>query len=377
MRAATGYYATTSVSPPATIRQQQRQQATMRTFSASRLLLANSGRSDLIYMLGLNVRGVGVGCYSTSNRFGRYGAANDKVNHESTNIDLLSMCSRKIGNGVHTRFWEDIWCGDQPFRLRFPRIFLLEIDRECLVANQIHLSDWSSVLRRALRGGAESSQFDSLLAAIGDVDLSDQRDSWKWSLHASVGFSVASVRLLVDEHTLEADNVATRWNKCIPIKVNIFLWRLGLNKLPSKINLQRKGIDVGSVLCPICQDDVESVNHLFFNCDMAKHLWDLLAKWWDLDIPVCANILEWYSWLDSLRDSTKVRTFLEGVGGTLLWSIWSFRNRLVFSSPPPKKALLWDSVLSQSYLWISSRNPKSKFSWIGWLHNPVIFIDSM
>ncbi|GKA69480.1 RNA-directed DNA polymerase, eukaryota, reverse transcriptase zinc-binding domain protein [Tanacetum coccineum] len=255
--------------------------------------------------------------------------------------------------------------------------FLLEIDRECLVVNRIHLSDWSSVLRRAPRGGAESSQFDFLLAAIGDVVLSDQRDSWKWSLHASVGFSVASVRLLVDEHTLEVDNVATRWNKCIPIKVNIFLWRLGLNKLPSKINLQRKGIDVGSVLCPICQDDVESVNHLFFNCDMAKHLWNLLAKWWDLDIPVCANILEWYSWLDSLRASTKVRTFLEGVGGTLLWSIWSFRNRLVFSSPPPKKALLWDSVVSQSYLWISSRNPKSKFSWIGWLHNPVIFIDSM
>ncbi|GJV12838.1 hypothetical protein Tco_1354379 [Tanacetum coccineum] len=175
--------------------------------------------ADCACKRGLNVRGVEVGCYPTSNRFGRYGAANDKdpctrnetplilsweriprldsgvrVNHESTNIDLLSMCSRKIGNGVHTRFWEDIWCGDQPFRLRFPRIFLLEIDRECLVANQIHLSDWSSVLRRALRGGAESSQFDSLLAAIGDVDLSDQRDSWKWSLHASVGFSVASVR---------------------------------------------------------------------------------------------------------------------------------------------------------------------------------------
>ncbi|GJR69123.1 putative reverse transcriptase domain-containing protein [Tanacetum coccineum] len=80
---------------------------------------------------------------------------------------------------------------------------------------------------------------------------------------------------------------------------------LALNKLPSKINLQWKGIDAGLVLCPIFQDDVESVNHLFFNCDLAKDLWDLLAKWWDLDIPVCANILEWYSWLDSLCASIK------------------------------------------------------------------------
>ncbi|GJV99092.1 hypothetical protein Tco_1554344 [Tanacetum coccineum] len=39
-----------------------------------------------------------------------------------------------------------------------------------------------------------------------------------------------------------------------------------------------------------------------------------------------------------------------------------FRNRLIFSSPPPKNAMLWDSIISQSFLWISSRNPKLKFS---------------
>ncbi|GJX76964.1 hypothetical protein Tco_0323775 [Tanacetum coccineum] len=84
------------------------------------------------------------------------------------------------------------------------------------------------------------------------------------------------------------------------------------------VNLDRKCIDVGSVLCPICQDDVEYVNHTFFSCEMAKVLWDLLARWWELDIPICANILEWYSWLDSLHASPKVRSFLEGVGGAHL-----------------------------------------------------------
>ncbi|GKA71232.1 hypothetical protein Tco_0777371, partial [Tanacetum coccineum] len=126
-----------------------------------------------------------------------------------------------------------------------------------------------------------------------------------------------------------------------------------------------------------CLDDVESVNHLFFSCELAKVLWDLLAKWWELDIPVCANILEWYVWLYSLHVPSKVLSFLEGVGGTLLWSTWSFRNRLVFSSSPPKKALLWDSIVSQSFLWISSRNPKLKFSWLDWLENPVLYISSM
>ena len=78
-----------------------------------------------------------------------------------------------------------------------------------------------------------------------------------------------------------------------PIKVNVFLWRLSLNKLPSRVNLDRKGIDVGSILCPISQDDVELVNHTFFICERAKDLWDLLAKLWELDIPICANIFKW------------------------------------------------------------------------------------
>ncbi|GKD86056.1 RNA-directed DNA polymerase, eukaryota, partial [Tanacetum coccineum] len=77
-------------------------------------------------------------------------------------------------------------------------------------------------------------------------------------------------------------------------------------------------MDIGSVLCPTCQSDVETVNHIFFNCDLAKDLWALLAKWWEMDIPICANITEWYAWLDSLNISNMVRLCIEGARGTLL-----------------------------------------------------------
>nr|GEV27413.1 RNA-directed DNA polymerase, eukaryota [Tanacetum cinerariifolium] len=226
----------------------------------------------------------------------------------------------------------------------------LDTTIDCLAANQIPLNDWDSILRRNPHSGAELIQFEALQAVIRDVVLSDKCDSWIWSLDVLGGFSVVTTRHFMDDQTLEISLDATRWNKCVPIKVNVFIWRLTLNKLPSKLNLHRRCIDVSSGLCPICQDDVESVNHIFFNCDMAKALWDLLAKWWDLDILVCANISEWFSWLDSLRVSSKVRLFLEGVGGTILWSIWSFPNCLVLSTSPPKKAMLCDSIIFQSFL---------------------------
>ncbi|GJV17324.1 hypothetical protein Tco_1362647 [Tanacetum coccineum] len=140
-------------------------------------------------------------------------------------IDLLSFCTRKLGNGESTRFWEDIWFGSTPLRLQFPRIYLLDIDRNCPIANRIPLlhSDWSTVLRRSPRGGVELAQFDALNSFIGNVLLTDQCDSWQWNLDVVAGFSVASVRSLVDDTTLHGDLVATRWNRNIPIKVNVFL----------------------------------------------------------------------------------------------------------------------------------------------------------
>ncbi|GJT64280.1 RNA-directed DNA polymerase, eukaryota, reverse transcriptase zinc-binding domain protein [Tanacetum coccineum] len=177
-------------------------------------------------------------------------------------------------------------------------MFLLDTDKDCFIASRVTLANWSLVLKRDLMGGIETNQFNALKSAIGCVNLSDKRDSWKWSLNGCNGFSVASVHDLVDTHTLVVDIEATRWNRFIPIKVNVLLWRLKLNRLPSRVNLDRKDIDIDSILCPICHEDIETVNHIFFNCGMAQGLWALLAKWWELNIPLCANISEWYDWLD-------------------------------------------------------------------------------
>nr|GEU68220.1 RNA-directed DNA polymerase, eukaryota [Tanacetum cinerariifolium] len=118
----------------------------------------------------------------------------------------------------------------------------------------------------------------------------------------------ASARTLIDSSTLDVDPKATRWNRFIPNKVNVFIWRLMLNKLPTRVNLDMRDIDVGSLLCPICLEDLETVNHIIFSCNMAKDLWSLFAKRWEIDIPVCANAMEWFEWLGGLAITTKVRS---------------------------------------------------------------------
>nr|GEZ01740.1 RNA-directed DNA polymerase, eukaryota, reverse transcriptase zinc-binding domain protein [Tanacetum cinerariifolium] len=170
-------------------------------------------------------------------------------------IHADSRHSSNQGNISSICFWDDAWCGNRPLKVLFSRVHLLNIDKGCQVVNQISSNDWNSFLRRPARGDS------------------------------SKGFTVASVRHIIDARFLDVSPTATRWIRDIPIKVNVCLWRLSLNKLPSMMKLDKKSIDVDSILCPICNDDVETVNHLFFSCDMAKDLWSLLARWWELGIP--------------------------------------------------------------------------------------------
>ncbi|GKD91132.1 RNA-directed DNA polymerase, eukaryota, partial [Tanacetum coccineum] len=56
----------------------------------------------------------------------------------------------------------------------------------------------------------------------------------------------------------------TKWVKSILIKINIFAWRVSLDKLPTRLNLSLRGLDIPSIICPLCSIAVESTSHLLF-----------------------------------------------------------------------------------------------------------------
>ncbi|GKC27975.1 RNA-directed DNA polymerase, eukaryota, reverse transcriptase zinc-binding domain protein [Tanacetum coccineum] len=68
----------------------------------------------------------------------------------------------------------------------------------------------------------------------------------------------------------------SRWNKYLPSKVNISSWRIKKQRLPTRLNLDKRGVDLHSVRCPICDDDLESENHIFVECIVAKDTWSAI-----------------------------------------------------------------------------------------------------
>lgn len=71
-------------------------------------------------------------------------------------------------------------------------------------------------------------------------------------------------------------------------KVKMFVWRLVLNALPTLMNLRMRHINTDG-MCPICNIEEESTNHLFLRCGWVKLIWFvanlLQLEWQDQEAP--------------------------------------------------------------------------------------------
>ncbi|GJY48687.1 RNA-directed DNA polymerase, eukaryota, reverse transcriptase zinc-binding domain protein [Tanacetum coccineum] len=93
----------------------------------------------------------------------------------------------------------------------------------------------------------------------------------------------------------------TRWIKLVPIKLNITAWRICLDKLPTRLNLSSRGLDIPTILCPLCNDSVESTSHIFFSCQLASQLMAKVCRWWELDYIPLNSYADWLFWLTNSR----------------------------------------------------------------------------
>ena len=227
--------------------------------------------------------------------------------------------------------------------------------------------------RRNPRGGIEKDQYDNLVDLAKDVTLNSTADGWLWDLEDSGVFTVSSIRNLIDEHTLPGAEVKSRWNNYVPIKVNIHTWKIMTNSLPTRFNISRRGIPIDSILCVTCDKGVETSSHLFFSCPMAQKMVNMITCWWSLPYSVLESFEDWVNWFDKVRLPPKNKKLLEGVFFVSWWCLWSFRNKIVFESKVPKKALLFDDVMCISFLWCRSRS-KVSFGWNEWLKNPHLIV---
>ncbi|XP_071727356.1 uncharacterized protein [Rutidosis leptorrhynchoides] len=138
--------------------------------------------------------------------------------------------------------------------------------------------NWSREIR-----GRLSNELNELQADISTLDPpARSKDGWKWVLDSEGIFVTRTLSSLIDDPLLcnSISEIETMRNNLVPSKLRIFIWRIIHGRLPVRVELEKRGIDLGSTRCPTCDDDIETIEHAFISCKHARDIWDRVYKWW-------------------------------------------------------------------------------------------------
>ncbi|GJU83876.1 RNA-directed DNA polymerase, eukaryota, reverse transcriptase zinc-binding domain protein, partial [Tanacetum coccineum] len=124
--------------------------------------------------------------------------------------------------------------------------------------------------------GRSLDDVSSLCSLISDLSLSSEGfDKWQWALDASGVLNVKTLSNLIQDKLLADGNLGNHhtWNSWVPNKVNVCVWRASLDRLPSRVNLVNKGVNLVSKLCPFCELEDETLKHCLIKCSHVQTLW--------------------------------------------------------------------------------------------------------
>lgn len=157
----------------------------------------------------------------------------------------------------------------------FP-VFMLS---KCLVSDRWKLVNtvWSGNWNwRCEPRGRVTDELVGLQHVLNSLSLATcDIDKWQWSLATNENFTVHKLVSFVDRNILGPLSIGWNhnWNNWTPIKVNICIWRATNNRLPTLFALNSKGIILASLLCPLCNEATETIDHVLYECLLACRIW--------------------------------------------------------------------------------------------------------
>ncbi|XP_071728124.1 uncharacterized protein [Rutidosis leptorrhynchoides] len=184
-----------------------------------------------------------------------------------------------IGDGHDILFCYDKWIGNSDLKDQFQRLFRLEREQQVAVSNRVKFVngswffEWNWV--RSLTGRL-CGELDQIISVITcSLPLENGNFLWKWVLYNSGFYNTRCVSSKINEESLPRNNnpSETMRNNLLPQKVGIFVWRVAHERIPVRVELDKRGIDLDSLLCPLCNNVVESVDHAIISCSFAKEMW--------------------------------------------------------------------------------------------------------
>jgi hypothetical protein len=236
----------------------------------------------------------------------------------------------QVQDGSQTRLWEDHWLGKEPLSVKYPALYNLVRKKNMSVAQVLGTTPLNVSFRRALIG-VNWDNWLCLVRSVLEVNLNNLRDSFRWT--TSKKFSVKD---MYNDLVLRSGTPVNcwAWKVKIPLKIKMFIWYLKNGVVLTKDNLVKRQWK-GCTKCCFC-DVSESIQHLFFDCPMAKLMWGIVCFTFGIKKPTNVGHL-FGPWL---RSFSKKQRYLVLVGvAAFCWALWISRNDMVFHKSHSKSIL--------------------------------------
>lgn len=114
----------------------------------------------------------------------------------------------------------------------------------------------------------------NLQESLGGVTLSDGPDSVSWAVERSGKYSKRSLYKMMTSGGVVDFRSMLIWKCVVPLKVRIFLWMANHDRIQCGVQLKKKEWS-GPEQCFVC-DELESTDHILFQCPLAIFLWSFL-----------------------------------------------------------------------------------------------------
>lgn len=194
---------------------------------------------------------------------------------------------------------------------------------------------------------SEIREFSNINIILQSTHLTECKDLLSWGPQKSIFSSSFCYRSLINSTDLVGPWNSI-WKQKVPPKIELFLWQLAHQCLPTSVFLYKWGIS-RDILCKSCKRDIEDMNHIFWTCPLAIQACKLLTDWLEYH-PARPNSFNLVWLFNSFNTPT-----LRGGGliclSATLWSIWLARNELVFNNVQTTPSSLEYLIKYRSFCW--------------------------
>lgn len=193
--------------------------------------------------------------------------------------------------------------GEKPLNEEFPRLYRLSNQKEQTVNSLRENGDHGGAcvldFRRRLLD-RELEQIELIRLRLNGITLSPtDPDSikWRWTEDGSFKVRLAYEKWENSLHSTD-ELLGSLWRNLGPPKVEILTWLAVKERTITRSVLLDRNIiqDINAANCMLCNQGLETHNHLFLHCMLYWEVWTVILKWWQMEWACPRSLAELARW---------------------------------------------------------------------------------